>query len=158
MDRVAIENMTCGELKAVRNEAVEAMKEEPSVLLAGLYITVQITAKLRDEKLAEQGRTITLLQENAEITKARIVQAESRLEAAEKARLQDGVQITNLAVALQEQAAQLNAVEAKAARYRQLVEASSSALQNANSAVASAQNAVMTAIQSVQLDAAEHGN
>lgn len=57
-----IENMTAADLKAQRAELAESLKAEPPDDLADRYLQARHDAKQRDEKLAEQGRTITALQ------------------------------------------------------------------------------------------------
>lgn len=55
-----IENMKADELKAKKSEAVEAVKDD--LQLAARYVQARLDATMRDEKLGEQGRTITALQ------------------------------------------------------------------------------------------------
>lgn len=61
MTTIDIENMSAADLKAKRAELVEAIKGSPD--LAVRYVQARLDAKTRDEKLAEQGATITALQQ-----------------------------------------------------------------------------------------------
>ena len=56
-----IENMTFAELKARQSELIGAMKDTLPTELAARYVQARLDAKQRDEKLSEQGRTITNL-------------------------------------------------------------------------------------------------
>lgn len=58
MTIIDIENMTAEELKAQRAEAVKSTGDNE---LAARYVQARLDAKQRDEKLAEQGVTITTL-------------------------------------------------------------------------------------------------
>ena len=58
-----IENMTFAELKARQSELIEAMKDTLPTELAARYVQARLDAKQRDEKLSEQGQTITNLNE-----------------------------------------------------------------------------------------------
>lgn len=64
MDLIEIENLSFAELKAKRAELVEAAKTVPPEQLAERYVQARMDAKQRDEKLAEQGRTIALFQDS----------------------------------------------------------------------------------------------
>ena len=55
-----IENMPAVELKSRRDELIEAVKEDPA--LAARYVQARTDAKMRDEKLLDQGRFITDLE------------------------------------------------------------------------------------------------
>lgn len=58
-----IENLSHADLKAKRAELIEAIKGEPAAELAARYIQARTDAKMRDEKLSEQGETIKALQD-----------------------------------------------------------------------------------------------
>ena len=77
MNIIDIENMTAAELKANQGEAVEAVANDEA--LAQRYVKALLDAKTRDEKLAEQGQTITLLQQAAEQQKAALRELEAGL-------------------------------------------------------------------------------
>ena len=61
-----IENLSFAELKAQRTDLVESLKETDAGALAARYVQARMDAKQRDEKLAEQGKTIALLQASLE--------------------------------------------------------------------------------------------
>lgn len=67
-----IENKSCDELKADRDALMEMAEAEPSEVIAARYIKALIDAKYRDEKLAEQGRTIAALQNGVEASRERL--------------------------------------------------------------------------------------
>ncbi len=69
MDIHEIENLSFIGLKANRTELVEAAKVFPQGELAERYIQARTDAKHRDEKLAEQGRTISALHEALAVAK-----------------------------------------------------------------------------------------
>lgn len=73
-----IENLTFAELKAKKDEAIEAGKASPLDDLAARYVQARMDAKHRDEKLAEQGTTITLLQEQVASFKSQAAQNAER--------------------------------------------------------------------------------
>lgn len=57
-----IENLSSAELKARRDELLAALKDAAPADVAARYLQARTDARLRDEKLAEQGATITALQ------------------------------------------------------------------------------------------------
>jgi hypothetical protein len=62
MNFVEIENQTFAELKANRAKNLELLKSADHDELAARYLQARQDAKMRDEKLAEQGKLITELQ------------------------------------------------------------------------------------------------
>ena len=56
-----IENLSHAELKAQREAIIEAAGGAEKAELASRYVQARTDAKLRDEKLAEQGKTIDAL-------------------------------------------------------------------------------------------------
>lgn len=80
MTLIEIENLSAAlgaaELKARKAELVDAAAAADAAELAARYVQARIDARMRDEKLAEQGRTIGLLQDALE--KAKQVEAELR--------------------------------------------------------------------------------
>lgn len=64
-----IENMSAAELKANRSEIEAAIKDAPD--LVPRHMKTLIDAKTRDEKLAEQGKTITALQDSLDASHGR---------------------------------------------------------------------------------------
>lgn len=58
----AIENMSASELKDQREALVALAAGQPAADLAARYVQARLDARMRDEKLAEQGKTITILQ------------------------------------------------------------------------------------------------
>ena len=73
-----IENMGAAEIKEARADIAEALKDAPDLIPR--YIATLIDAKTRDEKLAEQGRTITMLQEAAGASKEKVAAIEDSAE------------------------------------------------------------------------------
>jgi len=61
MSLVEIENLSHADLKAQRDTLISAAAKAPAVELAARYVQARTDAKARDEKLAEQGATITAL-------------------------------------------------------------------------------------------------
>lgn len=63
-----VENLTAAELKAKRSEIVKSIEGEkvPVEDLITRYLQARLDAKVRDEKLAEQGKAITILQQELE--------------------------------------------------------------------------------------------
>lgn len=84
MDISEIEQLSFAELKTDRSARTEDAKKVPIDVLASHFIRTLTTAKQRDEKLGEQGRTITLLQEGADAAKARIVAMDAELTACQQ--------------------------------------------------------------------------
>lgn len=82
MTLIDIENMTADALKAVRQQAVADLGGSD---LAERYVQARLDAKLRDERLAEQGRTITALNDALNDWKQRTVAAENACNAATNA-------------------------------------------------------------------------
>ena len=76
MNLIEIENLSAVELKARRDELVEAAKGAPVEELAARYVQARLDATQRDEKLAEQGKTITALQDALSAAKAQAVAAQ----------------------------------------------------------------------------------
>jgi hypothetical protein len=64
MTTTEVENLTFDEFEKRRDELVAAMKEVPAAELAARYVQARTDAKCRDEKMGEQGKTITELQES----------------------------------------------------------------------------------------------
>lgn len=69
MTLIDLENLSPAELKALTKEQTDAVAASPDELRAR-YLKTLIDAKTRDEKLAEQGKTITTLQDAFEQLKA----------------------------------------------------------------------------------------
>lgn len=91
MELHEIENLSATEIKEQRAQLIEDAKAAPVDQLASRYMQARLDAKTRDEKLAEQGKTITLLQQalekasaDHEFTKQSLVQAQAALNAKEK--------------------------------------------------------------------------
>lgn len=75
-----IENMDAATLKASKAAAVEAVKGAPE--LATRYVQARLDATIRDEKLAEQGKTISALHDAAEASKTREAELETQIQEA----------------------------------------------------------------------------
>lgn len=74
-----IENMTFAELKANRAELIDAIKKTPPEDLARRYLQARTDAKQRDEKLAEQGKTIVALQDGNAALSEKVASIEAQL-------------------------------------------------------------------------------
>lgn len=70
-----IESLSFSELKEQRDPLIVEAKKEPVEVLATRYVKAVTDAKQRDEKLGEQGKTITALQDALEAVKAQLRQA-----------------------------------------------------------------------------------
>jgi hypothetical protein len=66
MKLIEVENMTAAEIKARRKELVEAINAEKQEEFARRYVDRVLDAKVRDEKLSEQGKQIAALQSRVE--------------------------------------------------------------------------------------------
>ena len=82
MNITDVENMDAATLKSKKAEAIEAVKDAPE--LAPRYVQARLDATMRDVKLAEQGRTITALQDAAEASKKFQAELKNAFERAEK--------------------------------------------------------------------------
>ena len=69
MDIHEIENLSFAELKAHKPDLLEALKATPHEELAARYLQARTDAKLRDEKLAEQAKTLAALRQGLEAVK-----------------------------------------------------------------------------------------
>jgi hypothetical protein len=78
-----IEQLSFEQLKAQRDEAVEALKDEKPEVLAARYVKNRLDALMRDVKLSEQGKTITALQEGVEAMKAEMVRVTQQISSME---------------------------------------------------------------------------
>lgn len=85
MQTTQIENMSAADLKAQKAEIVTAIAAAPPEDLAGRYVQARIDASLRDEKLSEQGQTITTLNEALGLAKGEIARLQDELKAAREA-------------------------------------------------------------------------
>lgn len=77
MNLVDIENMPFADLKSKRAELIEAARQSPLVELATRFVDARTDAKQRDEKLAEQGRTITSLNDSLDARVAELRESTS---------------------------------------------------------------------------------
>lgn len=85
MQLTKIENLSAAELKSRREEladAVVAAAEIDREELAARYVQARLDAKLRDEKLAEQGQTIGSLNGSIDLLQREVNRLESDLNAA----------------------------------------------------------------------------
>jgi chromosome segregation ATPase len=106
-----IENMSASELKERQSELAQFLEDTVSIpVLVGRYLHARLDAKLRDEKLAEQGEAITALQAGVEHWKSDACKMDTELGAAR-------TEVVNLqaelerAVALQESTQEALAAE-----------------------------------------------
>lgn len=76
-----VENLTAAELKAKRSEIVKSIEGEkvPVEDLITRYLQARLDAKVRDEKLAGQGATITALQQGLTVATEKVAGLESKL-------------------------------------------------------------------------------
>jgi hypothetical protein len=82
MDITTIEQKSFAELKAERSELTLQAKGAPLDALASHYIRALTDAKHRDEKMGEQGRTITALQDALDAEKAKVTELAASLKEA----------------------------------------------------------------------------
>lgn len=101
-----IENMDAIALKACRQAAADAEEIKTDPTLAARYVQARLDATVRDEKLAEQGRTITALQ--------------NALDAANQKQEATDDQIEELGGALERSSTALTASQAEEERQRTL--------------------------------------
>lgn len=94
-----IENLSIAELKQRRDEMIAAASEAPIKELAERYVQARTDAKQRDEKLAEQARTLDSLNSGIEAANVQIADLKQRLKDSDdrnvancKAALQDADQ------------------------------------------------------------------
>lgn len=83
MTLIEIENLTFAQLKSRRDAVISDAKDAPLDDLAARYIQARTDAVQRDEKLAEQGKTITVLQDALASAKATISAEKRRADAAQ---------------------------------------------------------------------------
>lgn len=115
-----IENMSYADLKAQRADLIAKVESAPVKELATRYVQARTDAAGRDEKLSEQGRTITILQEALEAEKSRAVAAEKRAAEVESLRQASAQQAVKFNAALEALAKELQAEKAEGARFKGL--------------------------------------
>lgn len=81
MTLIDLENLSAGDLKALENK-LDMAKAAPHDELAARYCRALYDAKARDEKLAEQGRTINALNDALGEAKQKAADAEARCQQA----------------------------------------------------------------------------
>lgn len=81
MTLTEIENLSFADLKARRDELLASLKDADRAELTARYLQARTDAKQRDEKLAEQGQTITALQAGVEALTREKAKLESDLSA-----------------------------------------------------------------------------
>jgi len=122
-----IENMTADELKARSAELAEALNAEPPADLAARYVQARTDAKRRDEKLAEQGKTITALRTGLDATTQKADEAmaaaqrlaercDALAQAAEAAQVQRADETAALGAKLAAETARANRLKTEAIR------------------------------------------
>lgn len=74
-----IENLSLAELKQQQKELTEQLKGVGIAELAGRYLQARIDAKMRDDKLSEQGKNISLMQDGMAAAKSQIELLQSNL-------------------------------------------------------------------------------
>lgn len=90
MKTIEVENMQAAELKERQGELAKAIDGEPD--LPERYIQARLDAKIRDEKLAEQARTLEALETGLEAAKRDIEAARELVALREEERdLSDGI-------------------------------------------------------------------
>jgi flagellin-like hook-associated protein FlgL len=103
MELPEIENLSAAELKAHRDELVEAAKDAPAEVLAARFVKALTDAKQRDEQLGVQGRTITALQTGVEAAATRSIAAAKAVDRLEAADADNQRQATQREAAMQDQ-------------------------------------------------------
>jgi uncharacterized membrane protein YccC len=98
-----IENLGEAELKARRDELVEAAKTTPAEVLAARFVKALTDAKQRDVQLGEQGKTITALQTGLEAAATRSLAAAKAVDTLDAAAADNQRQATEREAALQDQ-------------------------------------------------------
>ena len=159
MTLIEICNLSAAELKERRAELADAAKGIDPAELAARFVQSLTDAKARDEKLAEQGKTIQLLQSGleAEAGKVRALGAELQRMAdnhnAQQAELNGLVkrlndEVVELTGDLQEQKDLYAVLMEKASRYRALAGSARGAINQA----ASVLNAALAQFQLADAD------
>lgn len=146
-----VENLSAADLKARRAECVEAGAAEQPGDLAERFVDARIDAKLRDEKLAEQGVTITNLNEALRIKTERIAEIEQTLAAIEARLKEREAVIENITASHNERVKERDDANARADRLK-------AEAQRHAAALSAAQKALADASAADQIDAADRGD
>lgn len=154
MDIHKIENLSFEELKTRKAELLETLKAASGGDLAVRYLQARTDAKQRDEKLAEQGKTIAHLDEllatvkqQGEEFRAKLTLANDSLktvrESARQTTLADKTAMGEIVASLKTTAARADRLKVEAIRY--------------HSAVADAAKLLNDALASTAVDNADKG-
>lgn len=161
MTLIEVENLSAAQLKERRAELIEAIKGADPVELATRFVDARHDAKLRDERLGEQGETINALKQGLGAATQRAAEQEGMLAAASK-RIKDGDAL------MDQMTADLAAVKAEASKAIEGVKAALKAeqaksarltaqLRQREAAVNTAAKALNDAIAARLVETAEQG-
>lgn len=138
-----IENLSADELKARRDELIDAARMLPPGEVAARYVQARTDAARRDEKLAEQGKTITALQAGMDAAKAQVEASRVEVEQANNAVAATRLDLdaaskalTDAKAAMQRQAARGERLKAVATTHHTAVSAAAKLLNDALAAEA----------------------
>lgn len=162
MTLTEIENLSAAELKSRKDELVAAASQADPAELAVRYVQARTDASLRDEKLSEQGKTITTLQGAFDQLKASaqadlsklggiVAELQQRVEKFVDAVSQKDAAIANLNLQIVEHSARADRLKVEAGR-------NLAALNSAASAMTSALTTIATALGQQAVESADQGN
>lgn len=156
-----IENLSFSELKARRDELVaEAAKVEPEVL-AARYVQARTDAAMRDEKLAEQGKTIGNLNDAADVFRERVDSKDNAIKQhvaeLEKAREAHSAEVAAMRSEVTRLGKELQTMRADLASERQRAERLKAEAQRHAEAFSAAQKALADAAALQQIETADVG-
>ena len=126
---IDIENMTAAELKAQQAAVISGLEGESD--LASRFVRARLDAKLRDEKLAEQGVTITELQSALQTVRQTAESLKSQLEQCEKERDSCQAQLEETKTLLNEARARGDRLKTEAIRNNAAITAAAQLLNEA---------------------------
>lgn len=109
-----IENMPATELKARREELITAGLDFAPADLSERYVQARLDAKLRDELLAEQGKTITGLEHQADDLLGRLEQLNVQYKAAKETGATLNAQLAEMTAELAQEKARVERLKVTA--------------------------------------------
>lgn len=136
MTLTEIENLTAAELKSRRAELEQAAAAAPVADLAHRYVQARHDAAMRDEKMSEQGRTITALQQALDDLKAKSSQQAGEIATLQRAVDEAETMIASERTANQNLREQITEASRKAHTWRELAKARRAVLARITSEVA----------------------
>lgn len=131
-----IENLTAAELKSRRDQLIAEAQKAPADEVARRYVQARQDAAMRDEKMAEQGRTITALQEALTDLKAKSSQQAGEIATLLRAVDEAETMIASERTANQNLREQIQQEREEARRWRELAKARRAVLARITSEVA----------------------